>query len=69
MSDKPEQRNQHGVRAVSAYFIPAGGEAPVKEECLVVEEDLLTIDVQDIGWYTLMWTPTDSAQPIRRSWR
>ena len=64
MSDKPEQRDQHGVRAVQAYHIPAGGEAPVKEECLVVEEDLLTIDVQDIGWYTLMWTPADSAQEV-----
>jgi FdhD protein len=25
----------------------------------VVEEDALTIDVEDIGTYTLMWTPTD----------
>jgi len=61
MTDKPEQ---HGVCAVPAYFIPAGGEAPVEEECLVVRENLLTIDVQDIGWYTLMWTPTDSAREV-----
>ena len=64
MSDKRDRRDQHGVRAVPAYFIPAGGGAPVREECLVVEEDMLTIDVQDIGWYTLMWTPTDSAQEV-----
>jgi FdhD protein len=64
MSDKPHQRDQHGVRAVPAYFIPAGGEAPVKEECLVVEEAMLTIDVQDVGWYTLMWTQTDSAREV-----
>jgi len=64
MSDKLNQRDQHGVCAVPAYFIPGGGEAPVKEECLVVEEDMLTIDVQDIGWYTLMWTPTDSSREV-----
>jgi FdhD protein len=36
----------------------------VKEECLVVEEAMLTIDVQDVGWYTLMWTQTDSAREV-----
>ncbi len=64
MSDKPDEREQYGVCAVPAYFIPGGDEAPVKEECLVVEEDMLTIDVQEIGWYTLMWTPTDSSREV-----
>ena len=45
MSGKPNQRDQHGVCAVPAYFIPGGGEAPVKEECLealfVTEEGLV----------------------------
>ena len=64
MANNPVRRDQHGVRIVPAYFIPAAGQAPVKEDCMVVEEDLLTIDVEDIGWYTLMWTPTDSASEV-----
>ena len=30
--------------------------------CRVIQEDALTIDVEDIGTYTLMWTPTDPVE-------
>jgi FdhD protein len=48
-----------GIRAVSAYRIAGSGQPPRREECLVVEEDVLSIDVEDIGAYSLMWTPTE----------
>lgn len=28
-------------------------------ECAIVEEDVLTIDVEEVGRYSLMWTPTE----------
>jgi len=49
-----------GVNVVSAYRIPKPGEAPVKELCQVVEEDALTVDIESVGKYTLMWTPTEN---------
>ena len=49
---------------VPAWFIPGPGEPPLKEETRVVEEDMISIDVEDVGWYSLMWTPTDSAQEV-----
>ena len=64
MAAKPEPADQHGVRVVPAYFIPAAGEPPVREETQVVEEDMISIDVEDVGWYTLMWTPTASAREV-----
>jgi len=64
MTDGARRPQQTGVRAVPAIFIPADGEPAVREDCLVVEEELLTIDVEDVGWYTLMWTPTDSAREV-----
>ncbi len=33
-------------------------EASQSTWCQVVKEDALTLDVQDVGHYTLMWTPT-----------
>ena len=47
-----------GVVDVDALYIAstdAGSEASL---CQVVEEDALTLDVEDVGHYTLMWTPT-----------
>ena len=56
--------DQHGVKVVPAWFIPGPGQSPVREETRVVEEDMISIDVEDIGWFTLMWTPTDSAREV-----
>jgi len=33
-----------------------------EQGCQVIQEDALTIDVEDVGTYTLMWTPTDSVE-------
>lgn len=56
----PTQANaiapQHGARAVAAYRLPTAQDA---EECWVVSEDALTIDVEAVGNYTLMWTATE----------
>ncbi len=49
--------HQHGIRAVSAQRFD---ETSRKDDaCWVVEEETLTIDVEGIGAYTLMWTPTE----------
>lgn len=48
-----------GMRSVSALRIPAADIAAVAEQCWVVEEQALFIEVADIGSYTLMWTRTD----------
>jgi FdhD protein len=64
MADRPADRTRYGVRVVPAFFIPGAGQAPVREDCPVVEEDMLTIDVQDVGWFTLMWTPTASPREV-----
>ena len=51
---------RHGVRTVKAFHI-ASPEQPAREqECRVIQEDALTIDVEDVGTYTLMWTPTEA---------
>lgn len=55
---------QGGVRVVPAYFLPGAGQPPVREDCPVVEEAMLTIDVESVGWYTLMWTPTASLHEV-----
>ena len=55
---------QHGVRLVPAYFLPGTGQPPVREDCPVIEEAMLTIDVESVGWYTLMWTPTASLHEV-----
>ena len=48
-----------GIRLVHSRHHPGHGQ-PVEElSCRVIQEDALTIDVEDIGTYTLMWTPTD----------
>jgi FdhD protein len=49
----------HGVRAVDGRRILVSGPA-VREECWVVEEDILSVDVAGVGVYLLMWTPTAS---------
>jgi FdhD protein len=47
-----------GVVDVDALHI-ANADAEYEESlCRVVEEDALLLDVEDVGHYTLMWTPT-----------
>lgn len=64
MTTKPAPPVPHGVRRVPAYFLPGAGQPPVREDCQVVEEAMLTIDVEGIGWFTLMWTPTASLHEV-----
>ena len=47
-----------GVVDVDALYIANTDAESEASRCLVVEEDALTLDVQDVGHYTLMWTPT-----------
>ncbi len=54
MSDRGREA---GFRSVPAYRV--SGESLVAEQCLVVGEDALSIDVEGVGSYTLMWTPTE----------
>ena len=49
---------QKGVVNVDALYIPGTGAAAETSLCQVVEEDALTLNVRDVGHYTLMWTPT-----------
>src|SRR5690606_14510170 len=48
---------QHGVRAVIGQRFE--GAARIEDACWVAEEEPLTIDVEGVGAYTLMWTPTE----------
>jgi len=50
----------NGVNLVSAHRIPRFGGTAVREVCSVVVEDTLTIDIENVGKYTLMWTPTEN---------
>ena len=49
-----------GTAMVDAVFLPGGGEQPRPTRCPVVTEDALTLDVEGIGFYTLMWTPVSA---------
>ncbi len=50
---------RHGVRTVVGRRLD--GATLVEERCRVAEERPLTVDVDGIGAYTLMWTPTEPA--------
>jgi FdhD protein len=50
-----------GMCQVASYRITAPDQAIVAEQCWVVEEQALFIDVAEVGLYTLMWTRTDAA--------
>lgn len=56
----PKVSPRKGVNVVSAYHIPKPGAPAVEEVCQVVEEDALTVDIENVGKYTLMWTPTEN---------
>jgi len=49
---------KRGVVNVEALFSRDAREVSQASWCQVVEEDALTLDVEDVGHYTLMWTPT-----------
>ena len=49
--------HQYGIRAVTAQRFEEASRSD--DACWVVEEETLTIDVESIGAYTLMWTPTE----------
>lgn len=49
----------YGVATVSALYMPEPGQPAIAEQYRVVEEDALFIDIENVGSYTLMWTPTD----------
>lgn len=48
-----------GMRRVSSYRRTASAKVVVEEDCWVVEEQALFINIAEIGIYTLMWTRTD----------
>ncbi|MEH6593493.1 MAG: formate dehydrogenase accessory sulfurtransferase FdhD [Halioglobus sp.] len=47
-----------GVKEVEALYLAGSESAPEVLQCQVVEEDALTLDVEGVGFFTLMWTPT-----------
>jgi FdhD protein len=49
---------KRGVVEVEALYLPDAEGHSETFQAQVVEEDALTLDVEDIGHYTLMWTPT-----------
>ena len=52
---------QHGARAVTGFRLAASTLPAAAETCWVASEDALTLDVEDVGSYTLMWTATEDA--------
>ena len=48
-----------GSRTVSAIRLPADGAPYERAVCRVVDEDVLTIDIDGVGRYALMWTPAE----------
>lgn len=53
---------QYGVTPAPAEHHSATGSRRSVAECQIVREDVLTIEVESIGAYSLMWTPTDEPQ-------
>jgi len=52
-----------GIKTTRAERIEPGGARRAQPHTHIVHEDVLVIDVEDIGNYSLMWTPTaDPAQ-------
>ncbi|NMM26910.1 MAG: formate dehydrogenase accessory sulfurtransferase FdhD [Glaciimonas sp.] len=50
----------HGARAVAGFRLSAST-SPAAETCWVVSEDALTVDIEGVGSYMLMWTATEDA--------
>jgi FdhD protein len=56
---------KRGVVDVEALYLPDTEHHNEAFKCQVVEEDALTLDVEDVGHYTLMWTPTVASTTAR----
>ena len=56
----PEALPQEATRAVGPLRFQANGASPVRESDYVVVEDILVIDIEDVGSYTLLCTPYDT---------
>lgn len=52
-------RRPSGVTVTPAEHRSEGSGSRAVPDCHVVREDVLTIEVEDVGAYWLMWTPTD----------
>ncbi len=50
-----------GMRNVASHRFPGAGHPAIAEDCWVVEERALFIQVAEVGLYTMMWTRTDVA--------
>ncbi len=53
----PDQSKRGVVNVAALYSADAEGDH-LPQECRVVEEDALLLDIEGVGHYTLMWTPT-----------
>ena len=49
---------RRAVVNVKALYSADSGDDTEALECQLVREDALTLDIEDVGHYTLMWTPT-----------
>lgn len=59
-SPDPDQSNR-GVIDVEALYSADTATEHLPQDCRVVEEDALLLDIDGVGHYTLMWTPTGVA--------
>lgn len=53
-----------GACRVGAHRIAKPGAALVAQDCWVVEEEALFLEIAEVGLYTLMWTRTDHAAAV-----
>jgi len=56
----PEALPQEATRAVQPLRFQANGAPPTRESDYVVVEDVLVLDIEDVGSYTLLCTPHDT---------
>lgn len=46
-----------GIKAIAATRLTA--ESASEVDCQVIDEDVLTVEIENVGTYALMWTPTE----------
>jgi len=62
---RSDLRRRQGARTVPAHRLDASGDFPRRERCEVIVEEVLTVDVEGVDRYSLMWTPTQSVlEPV-----
>lgn len=54
----PETPHSKGVTSVEALYFSGTNSQGENRHFEVVQEDALTLDIEDVGRYALMWTPT-----------